>query len=189
MAAWPRPLPAAASSSACGRSRGPSLNGVIWNRFLRQVSQEEPRLRKLSPDESFVMNESNDNRLLAARSSLVLFLIGLLVPIATIVAVLGTGKYVLINFTSRQNPNAGLDAIIYLAVGFGFLCEALALLLGIAGRRHDSGRFGMVGSIIVLAVVALPALCHLSGGFAPVLCAFVVSAAIAWLVVALLRRI
>ncbi len=105
------------------------------------------------------MNDSNDNqRLLIARSSLVLFIMGLLVPILTMMAILHSGKYILINWGGVPHPNDRLDTDSFFAIGIGFLCEALALLLGITGRRHVSGRIGMVGSIIVLPVFAWLAL-------------------------------
>jgi O-antigen/teichoic acid export membrane protein len=87
------------------------------------------------------MNGSNDNeRLFIAKWALVLFILGLLAPLliaALIVALAG--------------PRAE-DTAAPLAVGFGFVCEVLAFVLGIVGRRHASGKIGMLGGVVVLVL-------------------------------------
>ncbi len=91
-------------------------------------------------------------RLAIARFSLVLSIIGVLVPILTTVAILHSHELILINWGNRR-PHPGVDAAFFLGIGIGSLCEASALLLGIAGRRHLSGKVGMIGSLIVLVLM------------------------------------
>jgi hypothetical protein len=91
------------------------------------------------------MNESNHReRLFVARCSLVLFIGGLLVPFIIAVMVFAvSGRHL-----SEDAKNiAGV-----LAVGFGSIAEILALICGIIGRRHLSGKIGMIGAIVVLVI-------------------------------------
>ena len=90
------------------------------------------------------MNGSHDNeRLFIAKCALVLFVSGLLAPFLIAALVLACSG-------SRSE-----DAAVALAVGFGFACEVLALILGIVGRRHTSGKIGILGGVIMfVAVVA-----------------------------------
>jgi hypothetical protein len=88
------------------------------------------------------MNDTDArDRLFVARAALVLFVLGLLVPF--IIAVLGMAF-------SRLGGDA--DTAALLGIGCGFVCEGLAFVLGLVGRRHVSGKIGMFGGVIVLVL-------------------------------------
>jgi hypothetical protein len=109
--------------------------------------------RLANPTTSFVMDEPKvSRRLVVARLSLVLFIMGVLAPIVTTLAILRTHELILINW-GNQPLQSGVAVPFFLGIGIGSLCEALALLLGIAGRRHASGKIGMIASFIVLALM------------------------------------
>ncbi len=89
-------------------------------------------------------NSSGSERLFLGKIALILFVAGLLMPflIATVILV-----------SSR-------DAIFFrggfagqLAVGFGFIAEVLALVVGFFARRRISGQIGMVGAITVFVLI------------------------------------
>ncbi len=90
------------------------------------------------------MNDTNDNqRVGIGKWALVLFVIGLLVPLL----ILGRS----------QSHHGAVKA----AIGFGLIAEGLALLFGILGRKFLYGKIGMIGAIVVLGlVVVLVAVCH-----------------------------
>jgi hypothetical protein len=91
------------------------------------------------------MNDAHDTeRLFVARCSLVLFVAGLLVPLIIGVVVLALSQP---SFSQRAEATAA-----FLALGFGLIAEVLALVLGIAGRRHLSGKIGMIGAITIIVM-------------------------------------
>jgi hypothetical protein len=104
------------------------------------------------------MDNANDtDRALIARCALWLFIAGLLVPFAIAALIV----------TFSGTP-AAADTAAPLALGFGLVCELLALVLGIVGRRYVSGKTGMIGgaATLVLAfvlVVGAAALCFHRG--------------------------
>jgi len=109
------------------------------------------------------MNEVSDKgRLFVANCSLFLFIAGLLVPFIIAVLVL-----------LLDGPKLSLDTKVtahVLAVGFGVIAEVLALILGIIGRRHLSGKVGKNGSTSVLLGAVLAAVgwsFYSSAGSAP----------------------
>jgi predicted Ser/Thr protein kinase len=75
-------------------------------------------------------------RVFLARCALVLFIAGLAAPLSA-------------PMLSER------DTAIGLAGGFGLICEVLAFILGIAGRRHLSGRIAMFGGAITLVWVVV----------------------------------
>ncbi len=86
-------------------------------------------------------------RLFIAACALVVFIVGLLVPLAVAEAIVAC-----------SGPNAslsGLTAAALLAVAFGFIAEVLALILGAFGRQYLSGKIAMIGAAtgLVLAMV------------------------------------
>ena len=95
------------------------------------------------------MNDSNDReRLFVARCSLVLFISGLAVPFVIAGLVVAF---------SRLSPDDTRKIAAILALGFGLIAQVVALICGIVGRRHVSGKIGMIGATVVL-MVALPGL-------------------------------
>jgi 4-amino-4-deoxy-L-arabinose transferase-like glycosyltransferase len=93
------------------------------------------------------MNESNDKeRLFVARCSLVLFIAGLVVPFVI------AGLVVAV---SRLSPSDTERIAAILAVGFGLIAEVLAVICGIFGRRHLSGKIGMIGAAVIVVLVVL----------------------------------
>jgi O-antigen/teichoic acid export membrane protein len=94
------------------------------------------------------MNEShNAERLFIAACALVLFLAGLLVPLVVAEVIVAC-----------SGPNAsltGLTASVVLAVAFGFIAEVLALILGILGRQHLSGKIAVIGAVTGLVLAAV----------------------------------
>ena len=100
------------------------------------------------------MNESNDNdRLFIAKCALILFIMGLLGPFLIAMFIVALSPI----WTGMAGPRAA-ETAAPLAVGFGFLCEVLALVLGIVGRRHASGKIGIFGGLIVLIMAFVMAL-------------------------------
>jgi hypothetical protein len=92
------------------------------------------------------MNDTvSRDRLIIARLALVLFIIGLLVPL--LIAALNVAL-------SRQGGAAAETAGLR-AIGFGFVCEILALVLGIIGRRHVSWKVGMMGGGVTLGLAVV----------------------------------
>ena len=90
------------------------------------------------------MNDIDDNqRVGIGKWALVLFVIGLLVPILIL---------------ARSQSHHGA---VKIAIGFGLIAEGLALVFGILGRKFLYGRIGMIGAIVVMGLVlVLVAVCH-----------------------------
>ena len=86
-------------------------------------------------------NKLTKGRLRAANCSLVLFILGFLVPLVIFLAV-------------PKPPDTGTVAftVISIAVGGSLICELLAVVLGIVGWRHVQGKIGTIGSIIILLI-------------------------------------
>jgi hypothetical protein len=82
--------------------------------------------------------------LFVARCSLVLFIAGLVVPFVIAGLVVAF---------SRLPPSDTERTAAILAVGFGLIAEVLALICGIVGRRHLSGKIGMIGAAVMLVLV------------------------------------
>jgi hypothetical protein len=102
-------------------------------------------------------DSKGSRRLIIARISLVLFILGVLTPLLTALAILRSQKLIYVNTVGVGNsarPLQGLDAAIVLAIGIGFLCELLAFLLGIFGWRHVSGKIGLIGGFIMAGLQA-----------------------------------
>lgn len=86
-----------------------------------------------------------------AIASLVLFISGPLVPVLFFLGILFSGN-LFKGFMGAPNPNAaGQETAFHLSIGIGIVCEVLALVTGIAGRRHVAGKIGMIGSFVLLA--------------------------------------
>jgi hypothetical protein len=105
--------------------------------------------------EDETMNEVNDKgRLFVSSSSLFLFIAGLSVPCIIVVVILGL------------NPSAEVSHVAFLlALGFGFVAEVLAYILGFIGQRHVSGmgsapsngrlQFGLRTLLLLVVAVAV----------------------------------
>ena len=87
-----------------------------------------------------------------ATAAVVLFVIGLLVPILTLLAIFVFGQSRFIGWFDTPEPhNADVKAIWTLGIVIGIVCEVLAIVLGMVGRRYAIGKVGMIGGVIVLA--------------------------------------
>jgi hypothetical protein len=92
------------------------------------------------------MNDADDReRAFVARGSLVLFITGLLVPFIIAVFALGLPDPKLAHEDAR-------NAAAALAFGFSLTAELLALILGIVGRPHLSGKIGMYGAVVTFLI-------------------------------------
>ncbi len=89
-------------------------------------------------------NSSSSERLFLGKVALVLFVAGLLVPFLIVTAVLVSSRDAMF----FRGALAG-----QLALGFGFIAEVLALVLGFFARRRISGQVGMVGAITVFVLI------------------------------------
>ena len=91
------------------------------------------------------MNDATDkDRLFIAKCSLVLFIVGLLVPFIILV---------ILDFRETELASETKQNIQNLAFGFCAIAEVLAVVLGFAGQRHLSGKIGMFGPIVVFVLV------------------------------------
>ncbi len=92
-----------------------------------------------------------------ARSALVLWFVGLLLPFVIAAMILASSGPNLSPATENTAASLGF--------GFGFVALALALAFGIVGRRHLTGRIAIRGAIAILAVaVALMVAWSFFGG-------------------------
>jgi uncharacterized ion transporter superfamily protein YfcC len=86
------------------------------------------------------MNNHHDTEhLFVARCSLVLFIAGLLIP--PMILALGADA-----------RDAAKQTAFFAAFGLGLLAGVLSLIFGTIGRRYLSGKIGMIGGIILLAL-------------------------------------
>ena len=76
-------------------------------------------------------------------SVLVFFFVGVLIP-------------VLLYGLGGSGPSTWEDLAYVLALAFLFLCEAVALGLGIVGRGYVRGKVAMIGAAILLVLQAAP---------------------------------
>ena len=76
------------------------------------------------------------DRLLAARCSLILLIVGPFIPVLALVLRSG-------------------DAGAFAALGCGAIVELLALVLGIVGVRHLPGKIGLFGSLVILVAFGM----------------------------------
>ncbi|MGA2033217.1 MAG: hypothetical protein ABSG68_13245 [Thermoguttaceae bacterium] len=87
-------------------------------------------------------NVNDTDRAFIARCALGLFIAGLLVPFLI--------EVMIVTFSGSH---AATDTAAPLALGFGLICEVLAFVLGIVGRRYASGKTGMIGGATTLVMV------------------------------------
>ena len=126
--------------------RGPRYNSPADEPLLlRDILRYTPQ-----PTEP-VMSESNDDQSLNfARWSLALFIVGVLVPIVSFLVVIFSGHAFKGGIPNGLEVAPWANATIILAFGTGAVCEAMALILGVKGRRHNSAQYGVTGSIVVI---------------------------------------